>query len=98
MPLPTPHRPWTNIVLDFFTDLPESEQKIVILVITERFSCSIYLIPLAALPTAFELVEIMFNQVFRFYGIPEDMVSDRGPQFTSQVWHSFLWLASHLDR
>lgn len=76
--------------LNFFTDLLESEQKTIILVITDHFSCSIHLIPLAGLPTAFKLAEIMFNQVFRFYGIPEDVVSDQDPQFTSQVLHSFL--------
>ncbi len=29
------------------------------------------------------------EQVFRFYGLPEDIVSDRGPQFTSRVWSAF---------
>ncbi len=29
------------------------------------------------------------EQVFRFYGLPEDIVSDRGPQFTSRVWKAF---------
>ncbi len=31
----------------------------------------------------------MLEQVFRFYGLPEDIVSDRGPQFTSRVWSDF---------
>lgn len=35
-------------------------------------------------------IEIMFNQVFRYFVLPEDVVSDRGLQFTSQVWHCFL--------
>ncbi|XDV25876.1 hypothetical protein PO909_029709 [Leuciscus waleckii] len=26
----------------------------------------------------------------RFYGLPEDIVSDRGPQFTSRVWTAFF--------
>uniref|UniRef100_A0A4W5MJG2 Integrase catalytic domain-containing protein n=1 Tax=Hucho hucho TaxID=62062 RepID=A0A4W5MJG2_9TELE len=32
----------------------------------------------------------MCNLVFRFYGLPEDIVSDRGPQFTSRVWSAFF--------
>lgn len=28
--------------------------------------------------------------VFRFYGLREDTVSDRGPQFTSRVWAAFF--------
>ncbi len=34
----------------------------------------------------------MFNHVFRYFGIPEDIVSDRGPQFISRVWKNFLKL------
>ncbi|KAK3558449.1 hypothetical protein QTP86_018108 [Hemibagrus guttatus] len=30
----------------------------------------------------------MFQHVFRNFGLPEDIVSDRGPQFTSRVWGS----------
>lgn len=29
------------------------------------------------------------NHVFRLHGIPADIVSDRGPQFISQVWRAF---------
>uniref|UniRef100_A0A8C5C1B2 Uncharacterized protein n=1 Tax=Gadus morhua TaxID=8049 RepID=A0A8C5C1B2_GADMO len=31
----------------------------------------------------------MVSQVFRIHGIPADIVSDRGPQFISQVWRAF---------
>ncbi|KAL0147487.1 hypothetical protein M9458_057202 [Cirrhinus mrigala] len=31
-------------------------------------------------------------RLFRFYGLPEDIVSDRGPQFTSRLWTSFFRL------
>ncbi|KAK3521387.1 hypothetical protein QTP70_004123 [Hemibagrus guttatus] len=36
--------------------------------------------------------ELMFNYVFRYYGLPEDIVSDRGSQFTSRIWRSFFKL------
>lgn len=29
------------------------------------------------------------HHVFRLHGLPSDIVSDRGPQFTSQVWKAF---------
>lgn len=32
----------------------------------------------------------MCNFVFCFYGLPEDIVSDRGSQFTSRVWSAFF--------
>ncbi|KAK3549142.1 hypothetical protein QTP70_033347 [Hemibagrus guttatus] len=37
-----------------------------------------------------ETAELMFNHIFRYFGIPEDIVSDRGPQFISRVWKAFF--------
>jgi len=63
------------------------------LVIIDRFSKSCCLVPLKGLPTAMETTQAMFH-VFRNYTIPEDIVSDRGTRFTSQVWRAFC---KHLD-
>lgn len=92
LPLPIPHRPWSHIGVDFVTDLPASHGNTCILVAIDRFSKACRLIPLNGLPTAFETVELLFNHVFCNFGIPEDIVSDRGPQFISRVWKSFLAL------
>ncbi len=89
-PLPTPHRPWSHIAIDFITDLPNSQGNTTILTIVDRFSKACRLIPLPKLPTSFETAELLCNYVFRFYGLPEDIVSDRGPQFTSRVWSAFF--------
>ncbi|KAL0152505.1 hypothetical protein M9458_052228 [Cirrhinus mrigala] len=91
-PLPVPNRPWSHLRVDFMTDLPSSDGNTCILVIIDRFSKFCRLIPLKGLPTALETAEILFNHVFRYYGIPEDIVSDRGPQFISRVWRSFFRL------
>ncbi|KAI2655924.1 Transposon Tf2-9 polyprotein [Labeo rohita] len=91
-PLPTPRRPWSHIAVDFITDLPPSQGHTVILSVIDRFSKGCRLIPLPKLPTAMETAEALCNSVFRFYGLPEDIVSDRGPQFTSRVWSNFFRL------
>uniref|UniRef100_A0A6Q2Y968 Gypsy retrotransposon integrase-like protein 1 n=1 Tax=Esox lucius TaxID=8010 RepID=A0A6Q2Y968_ESOLU len=88
-PLPTPHRPWSHIAMDFITDLPDSNGYTSILTVVDRFSKMCRLIPLANLPNATELADLVFQQVFRQFGIPEDIVSDRGPQFISRVWRAF---------
>lgn len=41
-----------------------------------------------------ETAEQLVTLVFRFYGLPEDIVSDRGPQFTSRVWAAFFTMLS----
>lgn len=65
--LPVPNSPWSHIVLDFITNLPDFDGNTVILVIIGRFSSSLR--PLATLTMAFELAELMFNQVFHFIGL-----------------------------
>ncbi|KAL0150390.1 hypothetical protein M9458_054207 [Cirrhinus mrigala] len=91
-PLPIPNRPWSHLAVDFVTDLPPSQGHTTILSVVDRFSKGCRFIPLPKLPTAMETAEALCNSVFRFYGLPEDIVSDRGPQFTSQLWASFFHL------
>lgn len=88
-PLPVPGRPWSHIALDFVTGLPPSAGKTVILNVIDRFSKAAHFIALPKLPSAKETADILVNQVFRLHGLPSDVVSDRGPQFTSQVWKAF---------
>uniref|UniRef100_A0A3B3HJB6 Gypsy retrotransposon integrase-like protein 1 n=1 Tax=Oryzias latipes TaxID=8090 RepID=A0A3B3HJB6_ORYLA len=88
-PLPVPSRPWSHIAVDFITGLPPSQGHTVILTVIDRFSKAAQFIPLPQLPTATETADTLVNHVFRHHGIPCDIVSDRGPQFTSQVWKAF---------
>lgn len=53
-----------------------------ILFITDQFSRAIRLIALHTLPSAL--------QVFKFYGIPEDIMRDQATQFISRVWNGFM--------
>uniref|UniRef100_A0A3P9ICQ0 Gypsy retrotransposon integrase-like protein 1 n=1 Tax=Oryzias latipes TaxID=8090 RepID=A0A3P9ICQ0_ORYLA len=88
-PLSTPSRPWSHIAVDFVTGLPPSHGFTVILTVIDRFSKAVQFIPLPHLPSATETANTLVNVVFRHHGIPSDIVSDRGPQFTSQVWKAF---------
>lgn len=78
-PLPTPGRPWSHIALDFVTGLPASRGNTVILTIVDRFSKAAHFVALPKLPTALETAHLLTTHVFRLHGIPEDIVSDRGP-------------------
>ncbi|KAL0148420.1 hypothetical protein M9458_056230 [Cirrhinus mrigala] len=92
VPLSIPQRPWSHIGIDFATDLPKSDGFTTILVVVDRFSKACKLIPLPGLPTAMNTAQLLFSQIFRHFGIPEDIVSDRGTQFTSRVWREFFRL------
>ncbi|KAK3530917.1 hypothetical protein QTP70_006176 [Hemibagrus guttatus] len=88
-PLPIPQRPWSHISINFITDLPNSGGFTTILVAIDRFSKACKLIPLKGLPTAMETAKVLFHHVFRNFGLPEDIISDQGAQFTSQMWRAF---------
>ena len=88
-PLPIPHRPWSHIAVDFVTGLPPSDGNTTILTIVDRFSKAVHFVSLPKLPSALETANLLVLHVFRLHGIPQDIVSDRGPQFASQVWKAF---------
>ncbi|KAK3513487.1 hypothetical protein QTP70_015506, partial [Hemibagrus guttatus] len=85
-PFPVPRHPWSHLSVDFLMDLPDSGGSTAIMVVVDRFSKGCKLVPLKGLPTAMQTADAMFAHVFRNFGLPEDIVSDRGPQFTSRVW------------
>lgn len=86
----TPQHPWTHLTMDFLTDLPESQGQSTILVVCYCFFHFLHLLPLPTLPRAFTTAELLFNHILRNFGLPEDIVSDRGVQFTSHVWKAFM--------
>ncbi|KAF7642255.1 hypothetical protein LDENG_00261250 [Lucifuga dentata] len=51
-----------------------------------------HFLPLPKLPSVKETAKLMLQHVFRLYGLPVDMVSDRGPQFSSVFWREFCTL------
>ncbi|KAK3550170.1 hypothetical protein QTP86_021201 [Hemibagrus guttatus] len=82
-PLLIPQQPWSHITVDFVKDLPSSGGYTTILVAIDRFSKACKLVLLKGLPFAMETSVTLFHKVFRNYGLPEDIVSDRGAEFTS---------------
>ncbi len=92
VPLPIPRQPWSHMGIDFVTDLPNSDNHTCILVAVDRFSKACRRIPLKGLSTALETAESLFTHVFTNFRIPEDIVSDRGPQFISCIWRAFFRL------
>ena len=91
-PLPIPKRPWSHIALDFVTGLPPSDGNTTILTVVDRFSKSVHLVPLPKIPSAKKTASLVMLHVFKYHGLPVDVVSDRGPQFTSHFWKAFCTL------
>lgn len=49
-------------------------------------------VPLPKLPTGKETTKWIINHVFQVSGIPQDIVTDHGPQFYFHFWHAFCQL------
>lgn len=81
--------PWSHIALDFVTGLPPSAGNTAILTIVDWFSKTAHFVALPKSPTALETAKLLTQHVFCLHGIPQDIISEGGPQFTSQVWREF---------
>ncbi|KAI3360101.1 hypothetical protein L3Q82_014421 [Scortum barcoo] len=54
----------------------------------DHFSKAAHFVALPKLPSARETADLTIH-VMHLHGIPQDIVSDRGPQFISEVWREF---------
>jgi hypothetical protein len=84
-PLPLPDRIWKEISMDFIEGLPESNGCTNMLVITDRLSKDVVLIPLENI-TAEHVANNFLKHVVAYHWLPDAIVSDRGTQFVSHFW------------
>jgi len=79
--LSTPKTPWEEISIDVIGPLPRSEDKDAILVVVDRFSKMIRLIPMTTSIFSSEVARIYRDDIWKMHGIPKKIISNRGPQF-----------------
>jgi hypothetical protein len=93
LPLPVPTTVWVDVGMDFIEALPRVNGKYVILTVVDRFSKSCHFIPLAHPYSAESVARVFFAEVVRLHGIPQSIVSDRNPVFTSSFWRELMRLS-----
>lgn len=74
--------------MDFIVELPPSEGFTIIFVIVDRLSKMAHFVPLKGTPSAAETASSFVKEVVRLHGIPINITSDRGVQFTCRFWKS----------
>ncbi|MCO5599014.1 hypothetical protein L7F22_053113 [Adiantum nelumboides] len=90
-PLPIPTRPWKSIAMDFIFDLPRTPNgHDGIWTIIDRFSKQAHFLPVKKTVKLDHLARLFVAQIFRLHGMPETIVSDRDPRFTSLFWKAIL--------
>lgn len=89
LPFRTLQHPWSHIAIDFVTDLPPVQYNTVIMVIVDRFSKSLWLLPCPGSPPALRL------QNFYSTTCSDTLASWRilwvtGKPNLHQVWRGFM--------
>ena len=86
-PLRIPEDRWSDISMDFITDLPETTNGYnAILVIVDRLTKRVILIPTIKKLSAEACAQLFLKHVWKDHGIPKSIVSDRDPKFLSGFW------------
>lgn len=76
-PLHVPSSPWEMVSMDLIVNLPPSKGYITILVIMDRLSKMFQFVPMTG-TTAAGTVHTFIREAVRLYGMPSNIISDRG--------------------
>jgi hypothetical protein len=88
-PLPIPARPYQHLTMDF-TELPLDEAGYdAAFVVMDRLAKKPISIPCHKTITAKQMAELFLVHWSRHFGMPDSIVSDRGPQFVSSFWKEY---------
>ena len=86
IPNPIPLRPYQSISMDFVVNLPWSEQFNAIFVVVDRLTKHASFIPTTTGLTAEEFGELYVKHIGCRFGLPESIITDRDPRWTSDFW------------
>jgi hypothetical protein len=79
-PLPVPDQFWQMVTMDFVEGLPRSSRFNCVLIVVDKLSR--YAHPFTAATVALAYMD----HVHKLHGMPESIISDRDPIFTSHFW------------
>ncbi len=90
-PLPIPEQPWQHISMDLITQLPRTARGWdSIFVVVDRLTKMIHALPTTTDVKAPQLAQLFIDSIFRQHGLPQAIVSDRDPKFTSNFWRAVM--------
>jgi len=80
-----PKKPWSHLTVDFITKLPVVAGKDAVLVVCDRLSKMTHFVAITEGTSAEGLARLFRDNVWKLHGLPESVVSDRGPQFMAEL-------------
>src|SRR6202158_5841600 len=90
--LEIPDTRWQTVTMDFITKLPVSESgNDTIVVFVDKFSKMAHYVSTRELGLTPDVVaRIFFDNIVKYHGIPQSIVSDRDGRFVSKFWRSLM--------
>ena len=93
-----PSRLWESISLDFIISLSKTGDLTSILLVVDRFWKYATFIPALKQCLTDETTRLFFKNVVKYWGVPQNIVSDRDAIFMGSFWSElFNLLGSHLN-
>jgi hypothetical protein len=73
--------------MDFIIDLQSSKDFDSIFVVVDRLTKMTHFMPCNKMVTGEEIARLFMDNIYKYHGLPDDIISDRGSQFTSKFWY-----------
>jgi hypothetical protein len=93
-PLEIAPRPWAWVSMDFVVGLPPVPYRGDVvdscLTVTDMLGKMVHVFPVPSTATALQIADVFRDGVYRLHGLPEAIVSDRDPKFTSKMWSALF--------
>lgn len=92
-PLEIPSRHWGSIGTDFIVGLPKTKDgNDAITTYIDRFTKRVHFLATTSAAYAKQVASDFFNNIFKIHSLPDSVVSDRDPRFTSKFWTELMRL------
>jgi RNase H-like domain found in reverse transcriptase/Reverse transcriptase (RNA-dependent DNA polymerase)/Integrase zinc binding domain/Chromo (CHRromatin Organisation MOdifier) domain len=82
-PVPVPEQRWSTISVDFIVELPESNGHDSVMVVVDSVSKTSHFVPTNTTVTALGSARLYMRNIWKLHGLPDVVLSDRGPQFVA---------------
>ena len=90
-PVERPEQPLEEVSIDFVVGLPiTADGNNCLMTVTDKFSKFVRIIPSNENDPAEVWAQRYFDQIYRIWGLPCRIFSDRDPKFTSSFWKSLF--------
>ena len=76
--------------MDFITDLQSSKAFDSIFVVVDRLTKMAHFMPCNEAVTGEEIARLFMDNIYKYHGLLNDIISDRGSQFISKFWQSLF--------